>query len=66
MLTGAWISVPHPGLQDDDSCPDGLCSFNAICAILFPMFSGVLSGANLSGDMRDPSQSIPKVPFPLF
>lgn len=34
-------------------------NFVALCAIYFPSVTGILTGANMSGDLRDPQKSIP-------
>lgn len=39
---------------------DGEQSFFTVFAIFFPAATGVLAGANISGDLRDPQTAIPK------
>lgn len=34
-------------------------NFVVLCAIYFPSVTGILTGANMSGDLRDPQKSIP-------
>eukprot|EP00045_Choanoeca_perplexa_P015906 m.206806 g.206806 ORF g.206806 m.206806 type:complete len:938 (-) comp17113_c0_seq1:1520-4333(-) len=42
-----------------DSCDGQVCQFHDIFAILFPMVTGIMEGANLSGDLANPAKSIP-------
>ena len=44
----------------DEMCGGGMCTFQYIFAILFPCATGIMEGANLSGDLKDPARSIPK------
>jgi amino acid transporter len=44
-------------LTDRVSLPDPFFTVFAIC---FPAFTGITQGVNLSGDLRDPSRSIPR------
>lgn len=42
---------PHDGIEHN---------FFSVFAIFFPAATGILAGANISGDLKDPSSSIPK------
>ncbi|GBG23984.1 Solute carrier family 12 member 9 [Hondaea fermentalgiana] len=42
----------------DEKCGDRLCSFKIVFAILFPAMTGIMEGANLSGDLKNPNRDI--------
>lgn len=49
--------LPH---SNEDFAFHGLTTFRDLFGILFPATSGIFAGASMSGDLRNPSKSIPK------
>ncbi|KJH49177.1 amino acid permease [Dictyocaulus viviparus] len=48
-----------PGKQDAEVVQDVTSTFFLLLAIYFPAVTGIMTGTNMSGDLRDPQRSIP-------
>jgi len=48
-----------PNYNIDDTKCKGQCSFAIIFAVVLPACTGIMEGANLSGDLENPAYSIP-------
>ncbi len=53
------ITQAPPEPDEPASSPVEALSFFAVFAIIFPAFTGMTAGVGLSGDLRNPSRSIP-------
>lgn len=51
--------APPQRAQPDTSSPVEALSFFTVFAIIFPAFTGMTAGVGLSGDLKNPSRSIP-------
>lgn len=55
------VTLLHQNLYSDYRVSEGVQhNFFSVFAIFFPAATGILAGANISGDLRDPQSSIPK------
>jgi amino acid transporter len=48
-----------PKPVESDQCANGVCNLNLVFSVIFPAVVGMMEGANLSGDLKDPAFSIP-------
>ena len=55
-----WFGVDFDTQHADDLGPFEEADFWGVFAVFFPAVTGVLAGVGLSGDLRDPSRSIPR------
>ncbi|XP_013170023.1 PREDICTED: bumetanide-sensitive sodium-(potassium)-chloride cotransporter isoform X2 [Papilio xuthus] len=60
-FVGYNMSVLHSNLASDYRYFEGVeHNFFSVFSIFFPAATGILAGANISGDLKDPQKSIPK------
>lgn len=58
---GAWQAFdPNQLRQNFGASYSGGESFWTMFALFFPAVTGIMAGANMSGDLRDPARSIPR------
>jgi len=63
FLGWSWDTVKRNWGEDfteDKKTCGGLCNFKIVFSLVFPAATGIMEGANLSGDLADPNYSIPR------
>jgi amino acid transporter len=63
FYTGAIGGAELDTVQDGLSAPDGALGFWVIFAIFFPAVTGFTQGVSMSGDLKNPSKSLPRGTF---
>ncbi|KAK7757205.1 hypothetical protein SLS62_000754 [Diatrype stigma] len=61
-FTGLSLRTLNSNLYPHASSPayKGMATFRELFGVLFPATSGIFAGASMSGDLKNPSKSIPK------
>lgn len=50
---------PKWGADPNVKCNGDMCDWRQVFIIVFPAFTGIMEGANLSGDLKDPQNHLP-------
>ena len=59
-VTELWSANLYPSYKQDCQDPGNRVDFFTVFGVLFSGVTGIMAGANLSGDLKSPAKNIPR------